>query len=101
MLIKIFSIISTIYKIINMFLKIKKGQANFADIPLDYIAIEAYTEPDNLEEIMIRNVSKINFNENLKTATFINSLGTFTFNVDKIKSITLFDSLVYKDANKI
>ena len=94
---KILSIFSALYKIIIFLIKIKKGQANFADIHLDYVTIEAYIIPDKLETITIRNIKKVSFNETLKTVTFVNSLGTFIFNVDCIKSIRLFDSMTYKN----
>lgn len=93
---KIFSIIIYLFKIINLFITRKKGQVNFANIPLDYVIIEAQTDQNQIDKIIIRNINKVNFNEIYKTVTFVNNLGTFTFNVDTIQSMTLFDSVIYK-----
>jgi len=94
---KILYILVYIYKAIKLFIVRRKGQVNLADMSLDYVSIEAFTSPDKLEELIIRNVKKVNFNEAQKTATFVNDLGSFTFNVDIIKSMTLFDSQTYKN----
>ena len=98
MWLKILPILQTAYQIIKLFITQKKGQVNLADMPLDYVSIEAFTTPEKLEEIIVRNVKKVNFNETEKTVTFVNDLGTFKFNVANIKSMTLFDSQTYKNA---
>ncbi len=98
---KILPILQAIYQIIKFFITQKKGQANLADISLDYVLIETMYDPEKIEEFMIRNINKINFNESEKTVTLVNDLGTFKFNVANIKSITLFDSNVYPKAAKL
>ena len=98
--VKIFAVISELYKIIKYLIVRHKGQANFADIQLNYVSLETLTAPDKLEEIIIRNIKKINFNEAKKTFNFVSDLGSFTFNISEIQSITLFDINVYKDAAK-
>lgn len=95
---KIIPILQQLYKLVLFLLKLRKGQVNFADIPLNYVSIETMRNENEKEELIIRDINKVNFNEKNKTVTLINDLGTFSFNVDKIKSITLFDNSVYKDS---
>lgn len=94
---KILTVLTTFYKIIKYLLLRKKGQAVFADIRLNHISIEIPPESENgiPEEIIIKDIRKINFNENNKTITFVNDLGTFTFNVEKIQSLSLSDVSLY------
>lgn len=95
---KVIPIFQQIYKLVSFLIKMRKGQVNFADIPLNYVSIETMRNDDEKEELIIRDIQKVNFNELNKTITLVNDLGTFSFNVDKIKSITLFDNSAYKNS---
>ena len=92
-------IITVICSIITYLIDLKKGQANFAETCLDYICIEFINDEGKKEELIIRNIKKVNFNEKEKSITFANDIGSFGFNLDNISSITWFDSSQYADAN--
>jgi len=90
---KVLTILKYIYEVVKFFINSKKGQTNFCGIRLINAKVNFYNTNNTIEEITIKNINKISFDEREKTVTLISDLGMFSFNIEKIQC------LEFKDVN--
>jgi len=93
---KILAVIFCLYKMVVYFITLKKGQVTLANIGMNHAIIHTI---NNKSGLVLDNVDKANFNEKNKTITFVNNLGTFTFNLDTITSLHIFDDRYIREEN--